>query len=155
MINKWEKRDLSLFGRIQIIKTFAISKLVLPASTQCVPVYIVKRIDKILYKFLWRSKDKVQQIKVIQDIKNGGLNMINIQAFFNSLKASWIKRILMADPNKDNWVQLPAYFLKAIHIEGLNFRYNFDSSVVFTEITTIWSYQSFIKKLLNVTIWHL
>ena len=63
--------------------------------------------------------------------------MINIQAFFNSLLASWIKRILMADPNKDNWVQLPTYFLKAIHIEGLNLRYNFDSSVVFTEITTI------------------
>ena len=60
VLNKWERRDLSLFGRIQNIKTFAISKLVLPASTQCVPEYIVKRIDKILYKFLWRSKDKVQ-----------------------------------------------------------------------------------------------
>ena len=80
--------------------------------------------------------------------------MINIQAFFNSLLASWIKRILMADPNKDNWVQLPTYFLKAIHIEGLNLRYNFDSSVVFTEITTIPKFYK-KKKLLNVTIWHL
>ena len=63
--------------------------------------------------------------------------MINIQAFFNSLLASCIKRILMADPNKDNWVQLPTYFLKAVHIEGLNLRYNFDNSVVFPKIATI------------------
>ena len=63
--------------------------------------------------------------------------MINIHTFFNSLLASWIKRILMADPNKENWVQLPAYFLQAVHIEGLNLRYNFDNSVVFPEIATL------------------
>ena len=63
--------------------------------------------------------------------------MINIQAFFNSLLASWIKRILRADPNKDNWVQLPIYFLKVVDIEGLNLRYNFDNSVVFPEIAVI------------------
>ena len=122
MLSKWKKKVLSLFGRIQIIKTFDISKLVLPASTQSVPQYIVKRIEKILYKFLWRSKDKVQRIKVIQGTKNGGLNMINIQAFFNLLLASWMKRILMADPTKDNLVQLPTYFLKAVHIEGFKLK---------------------------------
>ena len=86
---------------------------------------------------MWRSKDKVQRIKVIQDTKNRGLNMIKIQAFFNSLLASWIKRILKTDPNKDNWVQLPVYFLNAVDMEGLNLRYNFDNSVVFPEIAAL------------------
>ena len=69
VLNKWGKIELNMVCRIQIIKTFAIVKLVLPASTPCVPEYIVKRIDKIFYKLLWRSKDKVQRIKVIQDTK--------------------------------------------------------------------------------------
>ena len=29
-LKKWQNRDLSLFGRVQILKTFALSKLVLP-----------------------------------------------------------------------------------------------------------------------------
>ena len=39
---KWDNKDLSLFGRMQIIQTFAVSKIVLSASTQCVLNYIVK-----------------------------------------------------------------------------------------------------------------
>ena len=32
ILSKWDYRDLSLFGRIQIIKPFAVSKIVLSAS---------------------------------------------------------------------------------------------------------------------------
>ena len=137
VLRKWEKRDLSLFGRVQVIKTFAISKLVLSASTQCVPDYIVKRIDKIFSQFLWRSKDKVRRIRVIQSNENGGLNMINVKAFLNALLANWITRILKADPNRDSWVQLPKQFLTIVDVEGLNLRYNFDDSGIFPEIQTI------------------
>ena len=70
---RWEKRDLSLFGRVQVLKTFAVSKLVLPATTQCVPDDLVNKINKIFYRFLWRSHDKVSRNKVMQDVVNGGL----------------------------------------------------------------------------------
>ena len=85
-LKNWEKRDLSLIGRVQVIKTFAISKLVFPE-------HIIKRLNRIFFKFLWRSKDKVKRIKVIQDMKNGGLNMIDLQSFIKSLIASWVIRI--------------------------------------------------------------
>ena len=49
ILKRWEKRDLSLFGRVQILKTFAVSKLVLSATTQCVPDDFVKKINKIFY----------------------------------------------------------------------------------------------------------
>ena len=49
VLKRWEKRDLSLLGRVQILKTFAVSKLVLPATTQCVPDDFVKKINKIFY----------------------------------------------------------------------------------------------------------
>ena len=74
ILKRWEKRDLSLFGRVQILKTFAVSKIVLPATTQCVPDGLVK-INKIFYQLLWRSHDKVSRNKVVQDVVNGGLMM--------------------------------------------------------------------------------
>ncbi len=37
MFKQWEKRNLSLFGKVQIIKTFALSKLVLPATINGLP----------------------------------------------------------------------------------------------------------------------
>ena len=98
ILKKWQNPYLSLFGRVQILKTFALSKLILPASTICIPKDIIKKVDKIFYKFLWRSTEKVKRNKVIQPVEQGGLNMINIQAFFNSLVANWINRILEADP---------------------------------------------------------
>ena len=111
-LKNWEKRDLSLIGRVQVIKTFAISKLVFPASLMCTPEHIIKRLNRILFKFLWRSKDEVKRIKVFQDMKNGGLNMIDLQSFIKSLIASWVIRIQAADPNTCSWVQLPTHYLQ-------------------------------------------
>ena len=61
ILDKWRGRELSLFGRIQIIKTFAVSQFVLPASLLVVPSDITKKIESLLYEFLWRSKDKVRR----------------------------------------------------------------------------------------------
>ena len=137
ILSKWDNRDLSLFGRIQIIKTFAVSKIVLSASTQCVPDYIVKRMERIFFKFLWQSKYKVKRVRMIQNLESGGLNMIDMKAFCSSLSASWIIRILEANPDEDNWVQLPRFFLGVLDIEGLNFKFNFDDSVLFSEMLRI------------------
>ena len=149
ILKRWEKRDLSLFGRVQILKTFAVSKIVLPVTTQCVPDGLVKKINKIFYQFLWRSHDKVSRNKVMQDVVNGSLNMMNMQLFFNALKASWINRIQTADPNTCNWVQLPKIYLHKLDEQGLNFRFNFDESVIFDEVKDIPSFYKQAFKYYN------
>ena len=48
-----------------------------------------------MYAFLWDKKpDKIKRKTIIQNIKNGGLKMIDIFKFLKSLKSSWIKRLL-------------------------------------------------------------
>ena len=43
---------------------------------------------------MWDGKpDKIKRTNIIKDYKDGGLKMIDIKTFINSLKASWIKRI--------------------------------------------------------------
>ena len=136
-LNKWSKRNLTLFGRIQIIKTFAMSKLVLSATLLPTPQNIIKKINKIIYKFLWRSKDKVKRIKVIKDIKNGGLGMVDTQCLFDSFKANWVNRLMKANPDLHGWAQLPRVLLRMFNDHGLNLSFNFDKSVVFEELDNI------------------
>ena len=49
---------------LQITKTFAVSKITLPATVLCVPSEIIKRITSVLYKFLWRTNDRISRIRV-------------------------------------------------------------------------------------------
>ena len=69
---KWKDQEVSLFGKIQVINTFTVSQFVLPASLLVVPPQIGKKIENILYEFLWGSKDKVERVKVIKEITLGG-----------------------------------------------------------------------------------
>ena len=66
ILMRWKKRNLTLFGKVLIIKSFAISKLILAVSLLPIPECCVEEINKILFNFLWGSKDKVKRIKVIK-----------------------------------------------------------------------------------------
>ena len=67
-INVWKWRGLSLLGRIQIVETFAIPKLMFRASV--IPI--------------WNGKDKVKRLALIFDIEMGGLKMLDIQSMISA-----------------------------------------------------------------------
>ena len=97
----------------QIIKTFVVSQFVLPASLLVVPPEITKKIESILYEFLWGPRDKVKRVKVTQELKLGGLNMVDIKCLFMSFKAVWITRLLKSDPNIHNWAQIAHLYINS------------------------------------------
>ena len=51
ILDCWSKRDLPLFGKIQVIKTFALSQFILPATVLVVKPGIIKQIETTLYRF--------------------------------------------------------------------------------------------------------
>ena len=75
---KWEKRDLTLFGKVQVMKILALPKIILSATILHVPQDVISELTKIFFKFLWGKVDRVKRLKVIQDYFNGGLGMIDI-----------------------------------------------------------------------------
>ena len=75
----WKARDLSLHGRVLIIKTIALSKFQFLASLIHIPNNIVKQVNSIVYDFIWKSKtDKVKRSIFEQNFENGGYNMTNL-----------------------------------------------------------------------------
>ena len=62
----------------------------------------IKEVNKLFFSFLWNGKgDKIKRDK-INDYSNGGLEMIDIQSFSKSLKATWIKKYLYEE-NQEKW----------------------------------------------------
>ena len=137
ILKRWKERDLSLFGKVHVIKTFAISQFVLPASLLSVPPEVMKQIETILYDFLWGSRDKIKRTKVIQELKCGGLNMINVKCMFMSFKAVWISRLLSCDPSKHSWAQIASLYYKPFMECNNNLVFNFDESIDFPDLNNV------------------
>ena len=72
-------RGLSLFGKVTIIKTFLIPKLLYVSSIIETPFDILRRMERMIYKFLWKGPDKVTRNSVINTLEQGGLNLLPLR----------------------------------------------------------------------------
>jgi len=54
----------------------------------------MKRIESCLYKFIWKGNDKVKRNTLIQDYKNGGLKMLDLETAEKKQCVKWIQRFL-------------------------------------------------------------
>ena len=96
-LNLWKWRNLTILGRIQIVKSFAISKCLYRASQISFPKEIIKSANTIIYDFIWKGKDKVKRRALINNIENGGLKMLHLESLIEAQKISFFKRY--ADPD--------------------------------------------------------
>ena len=79
VLSEAEKRNLTLFGKVCIIKSLAISKLMYIAMCLTIPEKIIKDIDQRIFKFLWGKRDRIKRKSVINKLEEGGLSMIDLK----------------------------------------------------------------------------
>jgi hypothetical protein len=112
LLDSWRSRNLSLLGRVLIIKTLAIPKLVFPASLLHIPDGLIKKANIMLYNFIWGARDKIKRRVIVNTIEDGRLNVCDLDTQFTALKGSWIKRI----NNNPSilWEKLAIFYLSRI-----------------------------------------
>ena len=100
----WNRRNLTYIGRITVLKTFALPKIIYPLTVlPNPPLDIITNIKKKMNEFIWKSKvNKVSHKVLIQNYEDGGLKMLDIDLFLIALKASWVKRIIDGN-NRGQW----------------------------------------------------
>lgn len=113
VIETWKQRDLSLFGKITVIKTLALPKVIFTATNTPIPHGISKRIERILFSAIWGKRDRIRRNVLCAPIDQGGLNMVDITSLFESLKASWLNRILL-DNGQNTWSFLAKSYIEQI-----------------------------------------
>ena len=94
-LKRWNHRKLSLMGKVTVVNTFALSKLICPLTVlDDPPVHIINKIKSEIFYFIFDSKpDKIKRSVLMQDYKNGGLKLLNLDYFIGALKAGYIRRI--------------------------------------------------------------
>ena len=110
LINIWSSRGLSLYGKVTIIKSLIIPKFVYVSSLLPTPKEVIKKLNQLLFKFLWKGVDKVTRLSAINEYENGGLKMIDFETMVKSLRLTWLKRIF--SDNDGTWKSYIRQILK-------------------------------------------
>ena len=93
LTNIWSSRGLSVYGKVAIIKSQLISKLVYTSSLLPTRSQIIKKGNHIIYYFLWSGKDKVTRLSAINNYEAGGIKMIDVDSLIKALRLAWLMRI--------------------------------------------------------------
>ena len=97
----WSKRNLSIIGKIIIIKTFGISIFTHILNSIGMDEQRITKINQILYRFIWNKSfsktktiEKVKRTVLCNDKKDGGLAMIDISQFQAGFYLKWAEQLL-------------------------------------------------------------
>ena len=91
----WNSRDLTIFGKVTIIKALLLAQFVYISTALLQPsAKIINSINKFIFNFLWGVKrDKIKRDIITQKRELGGLNMVYPKDFFSSMKLKLVHKI--------------------------------------------------------------
>jgi hypothetical protein len=89
IINNWNKRNLSIIGKITIVKSLLLPNITYIASVCTIPKEYIQRFKTMIYNFIWGGKkDRIKRTDLCKDYSKGGIKMIDIDQYLNSIQIS-------------------------------------------------------------------
>ena len=107
MLSEMEKQRFNIVWQSSSDKDTCITTDHFTAALLHVPQNVISELNRMFYQFLWGKVEPLKRLKVIKMQSDGGLGMVDLDSIFSSFKAAWVSCIFKADPEKDNWVQIP------------------------------------------------
>ena len=107
----WRWRDLTIIGRIQI-KTFIIPIFLYHASLILVNREFVKDVNKMIFDFIWKGKDKIKRSALIGDIEDGGLKAPHLDSIIETQRILCCKKLASDQPS--NWKKIVLHYLEPV-----------------------------------------
>ena len=104
-IANWQKRKLSLIGKVLILNSRLLSKLWYISYHVSFPPYFFPRVNRLLTAFLWNGKRAQMSLDYFfTAAKQGGMGLLNPAHHSQAIKAWWYTRIIT--PTPPPWQQL-------------------------------------------------
>jgi len=97
LLNSWTHRKLTLFGKVQVIKSLALSQLSYTFSILPLEKKAIKKAESMIYDFLWGKKERIKRRTLIGKYEDGGISMPDVESTAYAAKAKWICRIYSID----------------------------------------------------------
>jgi hypothetical protein len=122
ILDMWLQRDLSLIGKITVLKSLAFSKIIYQCGVINPPENYKDHITDIAYNFIWHNKpDKIKRLTLIAENEKGGLKMLDIGSFLKAQKAMWVKRL--QTPDKASWKAAPTFYLRVFRFRHVQMQH--------------------------------
>ena len=74
---------------------------------------LIKEVNSLMYRFIWKGNDKIKRNALINDIEDGGLKMLDIQSMILAQRVMVLKRFTNKD-NNSSWKITLNYFLSQV-----------------------------------------
>ena len=110
-LNNWQWRNLTVLGKIQIIKTFAMPKLLFRASVLTFDKDFLKKLSTALFNFLWKGKDKIKRLALVSDYSDGGLKMPHLESTIKTQRIMCLKKFI--ENYQSPWKVILSHHLKS------------------------------------------
>ena len=158
LLNSWKCRKLSIKGKITVINSLAISKLIYLASTILVPENVYDEVKQVILDFIWNgSTPKIAYSTLIQSIEKGGLKLVDFRTKVKSFSISWVKRF--SNDSLGKWKALPREFYKT---DNLNYFFSsnmspieiLDGPQIYKTIQNNWSEITQVRNCGDIKIVH-
>ena len=150
LFRAWMKRQITPLGRVAVLKSLIVSKLVhlwllLPNP----PDDFTNGLQKMCFKFIWKNKqDRISRTTVVKNVLKGGLGVIDIRQFANSLKLSWIRKFKNSNHRWKHIVTCLFPQIESLEIYGTELPVSRNKVNKFWEDTLL-AYANFCKKSQN------
>ena len=141
--------------KVTIINTLAVSPLIYLANVIYVPPQVITEIKEIIVDFLWDGKPpKIAYNVLIQNIKKGGVKLIDFGSKIKALKIGFVKRL--SDNSSERWKSPAAHFYQTSNIKRY-FQSNHAMSKeinhkFYSDIHNFWSELQTIDKPTHIVI---
>ena len=117
ILQQWQYRDLTLHGRIMVVKSLALSKMHFMISSFQISDDFVNQCQNIINNFIWKNKPpKIKHSVSMHALEDGGIKIPHFETIVKASKAAWAKRMLNYN---DNWIQYLQTFLPSMKINQL------------------------------------
>lgn len=117
IINMWHMRNLTLYGKAQIIKTFIISQFMFISSVIDTPKKAMKDISKIIFNFIWKNKtERIRRTVLVNEVEMGGLKIPDFETMVATARYKWLKRLEMDEHTESPWRLILESYLRNLDI---------------------------------------
>ena len=106
LICLWNTRNLTPYGKIIIVKSLLISKVIhILFSLPSPSAEMLSTLEQLFRNFIWNKKKPKFRKEIMETLPNlGGLKMTDLKSFDQALKISWIKRLMNQEKG---WAEFP------------------------------------------------
>ena len=102
LFNNWTKRSTTPVGKVVILKSLILSKLIyLWIMLPNPPDDLIEELQKKCFDFVWDGKkDKIKRTTAVYHTKMGGISMPDLKIYIQALKLTWIRKLFNKEPGK-------------------------------------------------------